>query len=162
MASETHSQCNVAPEAQLTAESASTGITSADGTLLSPTKEIGAKSLNLQSLTKVPAQTLAIVQTIKDYVDSFSHNDREPFRFAPDIVEKLWELQRSQSRICSIPGALTTRAQKVIRCMKSFVVSITSVIQPLPEICSLAVGGVNCVLTVSARTFSLLYRTYLL
>ena len=43
-----------------------------------------------------------------------------------------------------------TRVQKVIRCMKSFVVSITSVIQPLPEICSLVVvGGVNCLLMLT-------------
>ena len=98
------------------------------------------------------ASTSAFIKTMQDYVDNLSHDDKEAFRSAPDIIGKLWELQRSQPHIT---GPLTNRVQKVVQCMKNFMMSIISVVQPRSEICSLVVDGANSVLTVSASTFSL-------
>ena len=78
---------------------------------------------------------------------NLSDDDKVAFHSATDVMEKLGELQQET------PGTLsprtTQKVQKVLQCMKQFMGSIGIFIQHSPEISSLVVGGLNCILTVS-------------
>ena len=54
----------------------------------------------------------------------------------------------NQPRISSSHTTLTQKVQKVLQCMKQFLGSVATS-QYHPEVPSLVVGGLNCILTVS-------------
>ena len=103
----------------------------------------------------VPAKDKALQKAIQEYVGTISTDDQAAFRSAPDIIKRLQEMQcNSNSRISS---SLTTRVERVLQCIKHFMGSLAIFIQQSPEISSLVVGGVNCILTVGT---SVLLFTY--
>ena len=113
----------------------------------------GGQSLNLQSLTyPVPVRKDEALQKAIQYVASLSGEDKAAFKSAPNIIERLQEIQgKNKSLICS----LTPRVERVLQCVRTFIGSLAIFIQQNPEISSLVVGGVNCVLTVG--TYSSLF-----
>ena len=103
-------------------------------------------SMNLQpSFPAMRDETLQ--QAIQEYVGKLSDDDKAAFKSAPDIMERLQEMQGNGKSLIS--SSLTTRVEKVLQCVKGFMGSLVIFIQQSPEISSLVVGGVNCVLMVS-------------
>ena len=103
----------------------------------------------------VPAKDEALQTAIQEYAEKISSDDKAAFISAPDIIKRLQEMQcSSKSRISS---SLITRVERVLQCIKHFMSSLKTFIQHSPEISSLVVGGVNCILTVgySPKTFLL-------
>ena len=94
-------------------------------------------------------------RAIQEYVEDLSDDDKAAFQSVPDIMERLKEMQ-SNSKL-RISGSLTTRLEKVFQCVKRFMSSLAIFIQHSPEISSLVVGGVNCILMVDI-TFIHVYR----
>ena len=107
-----------------------------------------SSSSNPQSPTApVPAKSEAFKKAVQEFVDSLSYEDKAAFQSPSDIMERLQAMQNCQnSRVSS---SLTTRVQDVLQCVKNFLGSISILIQSNPEIASLVVGGINCILTVS-------------
>ena len=97
----------------------------------------------------VPLKNEAFQKAIQEYLDNLSDDDKKAFRSATDVIEKLGELQQGKSHISSSHTTRTQKAQKVLRCMKQFLESVAICIQHHPEVSSLVVGGLNCILTVS-------------
>ena len=97
----------------------------------------------------------ALQKAIQEYVKELSEDDKAAFRSAPDIIEHLQEMQDNGKSLIS--SSLTTRVEKVLQCVKSFMGSLAIFIQQSPEISSLVVGGVNCILTVGTSTAYLLF-----
>ena len=83
-------------------------------------------------------------KAIQEY--ELSDDDKEAFRSAPDIIERLEEMERN--RKSPISSSLASRVKKVLHCVKNFMDSLKIFVQKSPEISSLVVGGVNCILTV--------------
>lgn len=108
----------------------------------------GAQSVNLQSTTvAVPVKKSEQLQkAIQVYINTLSDEDKAAFQFAPDILNHLETMQGNRKRLFS--DSLTTRVGKVLDCMKFFMSSLTIFIGHHPEISSLVVGGVNCILMV--------------
>ena len=96
--------------------------------------------------TKNKAFERAVAVALQKHIDKLSDDDKAAFRSAKDVMERLGELQQDRSRISD---SHTTRVQNVLQCVKQFLGSTTICIQHSPEISSLVVGGLNCVLTVS-------------
>lgn len=84
----------------------------------------------------------------REYVKELSDDDKEAFQSAPDIIERLEEMERN--RKSPISSSLASRVKKVLQCVQSFMDSLKVFVQQSPEISSLVVGGVNCILTVGA------------
>ena len=125
-----------------------------------PTDPIhGAKSqpVNPQLLTPpVPAiKDEALQKAIQGYVNKISDEDKEAFRSAPDIIEQLENMQCNKKTLVS--SSLMDRVEKVLQCVKHFMGSLGIFIQHSPEISSLVVGGVNCILTVGTSSTCLLW-----
>ena len=121
---------------QPTSSHASTGVMHA----------IGAHSENLQLATlpvQVKGETLKEVTSIQEYVDKLSDDDKVAFLSAPDIIEHLHEIQSNGKSL--ITNSLTTRVEKVLQCVKSFMGSLSIVHS---EISALVIGGANCILMV--------------
>lgn len=101
--------------------------------------------------TAPPSQVLAtdeaLQKAIQEYIGKISNDDKEAFRNAPDIIERLQEMQSNKKP--RIPSSFTTRVENVLQCVRCFMSSLAIFIQQSPEISSLVVGGVNCILTVS-------------
>lgn len=91
----------------------------------------------------------ALQKAIQEYVMELSEDDKAAFRTAPDIIVQLQEIQGNGKSLVS--RSLTTRVEKVLQCVKGFMGSLAIFIQQSPEISSLVVGGVNCILTVSTH-----------
>ena len=113
----------------------------------------------------VPLKNEAFQKAIQEYLDNLPDDDKEAFRSATDVIEKLEKLQQG-SRISSSHTTCKQKAQKVLRCMKQFLESVAICIQHHPEVSSLVVGGLNCILTVSfyfsifiITTVNLFHRT---
>ena len=85
-------------------------------------------------------------KAIQEYVNKLSDDDKAAFLSAPDIIEHLKEMQCNGKSLIS--SSLTARVEKVLQCVKHFMGSLGIFIQHSPEISSLVVGGVNCILTV--------------
>lgn len=90
----------------------------------------------------------AFQQAIQAYIDNLSSDDKIAFQSATDVMQRLGELQQGKSYISSSYASHMQKAQKVLQCVKQFLGSITICIQHHPEISSLVVGGLNCILTV--------------
>ena len=106
----------------------------------------------------VPAKNEAFQQAIKKYTDNLSDDDRVAFKSAADIMEELGRLSQSKSDTSSFHNT-QNKVQKVLQCMKKFLESVAICIQQSPEISSLVVGGLHCILTVSS--YLLLIITYI-
>ena len=94
-----------------------------------------------------PAKNEAFQKAIQEYLDNLSVEDKVAFRSATDVMEKLGGLQ-AKSRTGS-HATRTQKVQKVLQCVKQFLESVKICIQHSPEISSLVVGGLHCILTVS-------------
>ena len=129
--------------------SADEGISSS--TLAGHSYAIGHQSLNPQSLAiSVPETNEVFQMVIQEYIDKLSDDDKRAFQSATDVMDKLGgALQQGKSRITGSHTTRMQKVQKVMRCVKQFLVSIAMCIQHHPEIFSLVVGGLNCILTVS-------------
>lgn len=107
-------------------------------------------SPNPQSLaTSGPVRNKAFQKAIQEYIDNLPDDDKMAFQSATDVMERIGELQKDKSRTSSSHPCQVQRVQKVLQCVKLFLVSVAICIQQNPEISSLVVGGLNCILTVS-------------
>ena len=102
----------------------------------------------------VPMKNEAFLKAIQEYIGNLSDEDKAAFQSATDVMEKLAEVQHSNSPISRSHATLAQKVQKVLQCVKQFLAPIAICIQHHPEISSLVVGGIHCVLTV--RTSPLL------
>ena len=94
---------------------------------------------------------------IHKYIDNLSDDDKVAFQSAADVMEMLGELPQGKSRISS---AQMQKVQKVLQCVKQFSGSVIICIQHSPQISSLVMGGLNCILTVSAYSLITSFITY--
>ena len=92
----------------------------------------------------------ALQKALQEYVQKLSDDDRAAFQSAPNIMERLQEMQSNGETLLS--SSLTTRVEKVLQFFKNFMSSLSVFGQQSPEI-SLVVGGVNCILTVGTSTY---------
>ena len=126
--------------------STNTGMTSSS----TVTGSTGDQSLNSRlPAFSVPLKNEAFQKAIQEYVDNLSDDDKVAFHSATDVMEKLGELQQGTTRISSSHATRMQKVQKVLQCLNQFLGSIRICIQHSPEISSLVVGGLNCILTVS-------------
>ena len=107
-----------------------------------------------QPSPEAPEQTRneAFERAIQKYVNNRLPDDvKKDFHSASDIMEKLQKMQSSESgsggKIC-ISSSISDRVKKVLQCLRHFLGSVAICIQHHPDISSLVVGGVNCILTV--------------
>ena len=111
----------------------------------------GVHSGNLQFPTPpIPVRKDEALQKAIRYVTELSEDDKEAFRSAPNIMERLQDVQGNGKVLLS--SSLTSRVEKVLQCLKSFMGSLTIFIGHSPAISSLVVGGVNCILMVGTST----------
>lgn len=87
-------------------------------------------------------------KAIQEYISKLSNEDKAAFRTAPDIIERLQEMQYNAKS--PISSSFKDRAEKVLQCIKHFMGSLGIFIQHNPDISSLVLGGVNCILTVGS------------
>lgn len=111
----------------------------------------GAQSVNPQlPATAVSMKNEAFERAIEQYINMLSDDDKAAFQSAPDIIERLQETQSRRKPLISTD--LTARVAKVLQCVKHFMGSLSIFIQQSPQISSLIVGGINCILTVGYIT----------
>lgn len=108
----------------------------------------------------VPVKNEAFQKAVQEYIDTLSDDDKAAFQSDTDVMKKLEELQQSKSRLFISHPTLMQRVHKVLQCMKQFMGSIAICIQHQPQISSLVVGGLHCILTVS--TFLINFLIFLL
>ena len=101
--------------------------------------------------TPTPKNT-AFQQAIQVYLDDLSPDDKLAFQSATDVQEKLVALQQHKFQTSSSHATRVQKVQRVLQCMKNFLVSVGICIQHSPEISSLVLGGLHCILTVSATS----------
>ena len=119
-------------------------------TSVGTTHTAGDKSLNSQSLAiPVPEKNGAFQKAVQEYINNLSDDDKAAFQSATDVMEKLGEMQQAKSRVSSSHNTRVQKVQKVLQCVQRFLGSIAICIQHSPEISSLVVGGVHCILMVS-------------
>ena len=117
-----------------------------------PMHAAGAPSVNLPLLPlPIPARNEALPKAIQAYVTKLSDDDKTAFRSAPDIIDHLQVMQRNGKPLIS--SSLTSRVEKVLKCVQGFMGSLAIFIQYNPQISSLVVGGVNCILMVGVLRF---------
>ena len=97
----------------------------------------------------------ALQKAIKEYTSKLSNDDKTAFESASasDIIEHLRKMQDNAKS--PISSSWTPRVERVLQCIKSFMGSLSIFIQQSPEISSLVVGGVNCILTVGITVLAL-------
>ena len=95
-------------------------------------------------------------KAIQEYVEKLPDDDKEAFKSAPDIIERLQEMQSKRKSLIS--SSLTSRVEKVLQFVNSFMVALSNFTQQSSEI-SLVVGGAKCILTVCpSNIYLLLYK----
>ena len=100
----------------------------------------------------MPVKNEAFLQAIQEYINNLSNDDKVAFQSATDVMEKLEELQKGKSRTSNSHHThmqKVQKVQKVLQSVKQFLVSISICIQHNPEVSSLVVGGLHCILMVS-------------
>ena len=107
---------------------------------------VHAHSVNLRSPSFPVMRDETLQQAIQEYVGDLSDDDKAAFQSAPDIMKRIQGLQDNGKLLISSP--LMTRVENVLQCVKSFMGSLAIFIQHSPQISSLVIGGVNCILTV--------------
>ena len=115
----------------------------------------GGQSLNPQpSTVSMPAKNeafeRAVAVALQKHIDKLSDDDRDAFQSATAVMGKLEELQQDNSRISA---SHTSRVEKLLQRLQQFLGSVAICIQHSPEISSLVVGGLHCVLTVATHWF---------
>ena len=119
-------------------------------TLAGPAHAIGNQSPNPQSPTvPVSLKNEIFQKAIQKYIDNLSDNDKVAFQSTPDVMEKLRELSQGKPHTSGSYTTCMQRVRKVLQCVQRFLESIKICIQHHPEISSLVVGGLHCILTVS-------------
>lgn len=114
-----------------------------------PMHGAGARPVNTQLSTPLmPVKNEALQKAIQEYVSQLSSDDKAAFQSAPDIIKRLDEMQHKSKT--PIPSSLATRVERVLQCIKYFMGSLSIFIQQSPEISSLVVGGVSCILSVGS------------
>ena len=101
--------------------------------------------------TPMTAGDEALQKAIQSYVKKLSDDEKAAFRSAPDIIDHLHDMQSKRKSLIS--SSHISRVEKVLQCVKGFMGSLSICIQHNPEISSLVVGGVNCILTVSCTPY---------
>ena len=109
----------------------------------------GAHAVDPQSpVVLVPAKNETLEKAIRAYIDDkLSAGVKNDFIFASDIMEKLQEMQYYQSGSdgkTHISSSICARVKQVLECLRDC-------IRYTPEISSLVIGGVNCILAVRTR-----------
>lgn len=128
-----------------------------NGISAGPVHATGNQPANSQPpVTPVPVKNQAFRKAIEEYIDHLSDDDKLAFQSATDVLEKMEELQKRKSSISTSHATCKERVQKVLQSVKQFLASITICIQHHPEISSLVVGGVHCILGVSPFFISFL------
>lgn len=89
-----------------------------------------------------PVENEAFQMAIQKYLANLSEDDKVAFRSATDVREKLRESHISSS-------TRMQRVEKVLQCVNRFLASTAICIQQHPEISSIVVGGLHCILVVS-------------
>ena len=84
------------------------------------------------------------VKAIQEYIDNLSDDDKVAFLSATDFM---------QQGISHISSSHIFRVEKAQKGVEQFLLSF---VQHSPEIPSLVVGGLNCILTVSTYSINLL------
>ena len=102
--------------------------------------------MSMSSVNPQPPEGGALQKAMQEYVSKLSDDDKEAFKSAPDIIGRLQEMQCNSKS--PISNSLMTRVERVLQCIKNFMGSLAIFIQQSPEISSLVVGGVSCILTV--------------
>lgn len=126
------------------------GGVASSSTLVHPAHATGVQPPGPQSPTiSVPVKNEAFQKAIQKYIDNLPDDDKDAFQSATDVMKKLGELQQDNSRISSSHTTRVQKVQKVLQCVQQFLGSIAICIQHSPEISSLVVGGLHCILTVS-------------
>ena len=100
-------------------------------------------------LPSVPAN--AFQKAIQIYVGELSVDDKVAFLSAPSVIERLKEIQCNEQS--PISSSHLVRVEKVLQSVKQFMCSLAIFIQHSPEISSLVVGGVNCILMVGTSSY---------
>lgn len=135
------------PPSQPSSSPSPTGAQLAGGNTTANFDSTSTQYLNPRPPAPVPAKSEAFEIALQKSVDNLSDDDKIAFRSPSDIMERLLAMQREQnSRISS---SLLPRVQNVLQCVKYFMGSTVIFIQHSPEISSLVIGGLNCILTVS-------------
>lgn len=96
----------------------------------------------------------AFEQALQKCVADLSEDDKAAFKSAEDVMRKIQLLNKVGSKL-RLESGLSDRVQKVLDFVRQFTNLIQTFVRYSPEISSLAVGGVNCVLSVG---YSLLNR----
>ena len=89
-------------------------------------------------------------KAIQGYVNKLSDDDKTAFLSAPNVIERLQEMQCNGKSLIS--STLTSRVEKVVRCVKGFMGSLGIFIPHGPDISLLVIGGVNCILMVGTSS----------
>lgn len=108
----------------------------------------------VQSLNPVSSKNMAFERAVEVILQrhvNLSNDDKAAFQSASgvDVMEKLREAQHGASRISDS----LTRVQKVLECVNRFMGPLAIFSQRSPEISSLVVGGLNCILVVRTPQF---------
>lgn len=103
---------------------------------------IGDQSLKIQSSkTSAPVVNELSQKTIQNYIENLSTDDKKDFQLARDVMKT-----PAGSRI---PIDIT-RIQQMQQCVKEFLGFIANFTSHDPQVSSLGMGGLNCIMTVSA------------
>ena len=101
----------------------------------------GTHSVNLKWPTTSKREK-GFQQAIQECLQKLPEDDKAAFQSAPNIIDRLHEMQRSGKPLVS--SSLTSRVEKVLQCVENFMNSLGILTQDS----LLVVGGVNCVFTV--------------
>ena len=112
-----------------------------------PVHAVGPNPVNPQPPPPLVPAT-AFQKAIQKYVKELSDGDKAAFLDAPDVMAHLQKMQDNDKS--PISNRHTARVEKVLQFVNHFMDSLSIFIQQSPEISSLVVGGVKCVLKVSA------------
>ena len=120
-----------------------------------PLNHGGATSTSSHPISSYGPIDETLQKVIQEHVKKLSDDDKTAFQSASDIIVRLQEMQCNGKPVIS--GSLMSRVEKVLQCVKGFMGSLGIFIQQSPEISSLVVGAVNCILTVGANRKYLLF-----
>ena len=122
----------------------------------------GAHASNPESPTAPePATTEAFQIAIHAYInDRLPGDAKKDFQSASDIMEtpQMRLVHRSGSgNTMHISSSVSDRVKKILESLRHFTGSVAICVQHSPEISSLIIGGVNCILMVSTSSFTCFY-----
>lgn len=130
----------------ITAGTGTGSTASVHSTLPGPVHAAQTQPLDLKPLAPVPPKNPAFENAMAVILQNLSDDDKAEFKLASekDVMEELRKAQGGTSRIS---GSLA-RVQKVLGCINRFMGPLGILIQHNPDISSLVVGGLSCILMV--------------